>query len=123
MVGIEGLFLAGERWRDTRLVFTSHLGVALDAANVRKMFKRVSKAAGVGDGWTPRELGTSFMSLMSHHGVSIQEIARLVGQASTRTTEVVHPPGAAASDHHSRRNHGRDPRRRPGFPRTVDTLI
>jgi hypothetical protein len=30
-----------ERWLDTGLVFTSHLGVALDAGNVRKMFKRV----------------------------------------------------------------------------------
>jgi hypothetical protein len=96
-------------------VFTSHLGVGLDAANARKMFKRVYKA-GVGDGWTRHELRISFMSLMSHHGISTQEIARLVGQASTRTTEVVYPPGAAASDHHSRGNHGRDPRRRPGFP-------
>ena len=30
------------------------------------------------------------MSLMSHHGVSIEEIARLVGHSSTRTTEVVY---------------------------------
>jgi hypothetical protein len=27
---------------------------------------------------------------MSHRGVSIEEIARLVGRASTRTTEVVY---------------------------------
>jgi hypothetical protein len=27
---------------------------------------------------------------MSHHGVSIEEIARLVGHASTRTTEIVY---------------------------------
>jgi hypothetical protein len=27
---------------------------------------------------------------MSHHGVSIKEIARVVGHASTRTTEVVY---------------------------------
>jgi integrase len=38
----------------------------------------------------PRELRTSFVSLMSHHGVSIEEIARLVGHASTRTTEIVY---------------------------------
>ena len=71
-------------------MFTTHVGTALDAGNVRKMFKRVSKVAGVGDGWTPRELRTSFVSLMSHHGVSIEEIARLAGHASTRTTEVVY---------------------------------
>jgi integrase len=82
--------LAGERWQDSGLVFTTHLGAALDAGNVRKMFKRVCKEVGIGDGWTPRELRTSFVSLMSHSGVSIEEIARLVGHASTRTTEVVY---------------------------------
>lgn len=30
------------------------------------------------------------MSLMSHHGVSLEEIARLVGYPSTRTTEIVY---------------------------------
>jgi integrase len=81
---------AGDSWQDTGLVFTNHLGIALDAGNVRKMFKRVCAEAGIGDGWTPRELRTTFVSLMSHHGVSIEEIARLVGHASTRTTEIVY---------------------------------
>jgi integrase len=81
---------AGQAWQDSGLVFTSHLGAALDAGNVRKMFKRTCAAAGIGDGWTPRELRTSFVSLMSHRGVSIEEIARLAGHASTRTTEVVY---------------------------------
>ncbi len=54
------------------------------------MFKRVCTEAGIGDGWNPRELRTSLVSLLSHHGVSIEEIARLVGHASTRTTEVVY---------------------------------
>ena len=71
-------------------MFATHLGAPLDAANVRKMFKRVCRAAGVGDGWTSRELRTSFVSLMSHRGVSIEEIARLAGHSSTRTTEVVY---------------------------------
>jgi integrase len=82
--------LAGEKWQDGGLVFTTHLGAGLDAGNVRKMFKRVCTAAGIGDSWTPRELRTSFVSLMSHRGVRIEEIARLVGHASTRTTEVVY---------------------------------
>jgi integrase len=81
---------AGEAWQDTGLVFTNYRGAALDAGNVRKMFKRVCEAAGAGDGWTPRELRTTFVSLLSHRGVSIEEIARLVGHASTRTTEVVY---------------------------------
>jgi hypothetical protein len=54
------------------------------------MFKRVCAEAGTGDGWTPRELRTSFVSLMSHRGVSIEEIARLAGHATTRTTEIVY---------------------------------
>jgi integrase len=54
------------------------------------MFKRICTEAGVGDGWTPRELHTTFVSLMSHQGVRIEEIARLVGYASTRTTEIVY---------------------------------
>ena len=81
---------AGDGWQHTGLVFTNHLGAALDAGNVRKMFKRVCTEAGIGDGWTPRELRTSFVSLLSHRGVSIEEIARLVGHASTRTTEIVY---------------------------------
>ena len=82
--------MAGHSWQDTGLVFTTHLGAALDVANVRKMFKRACKGAEIGDGCTPRELRTSFVSLMSHRGVSIEEIARVVGQASTRTTELVY---------------------------------
>ena len=81
---------AGDDWQATGLVFTTHHGAALDAGNVRKMFKRVCDEAGIGDAWTPRELRTSFVSLMSHRGVSIEEIARLAGHASTRTTEIVY---------------------------------
>ena len=81
---------AGEDWEDNGQVFTNHRGAALDAGNVRKMFKRVCAEAGIGDGWTPRELRTTFVSLLSHRGVSIEEIARLVGHTSTRTTEIVY---------------------------------
>ena len=81
---------AGDGWQDTGLVFTSHHGAALDAGNVRKMFKRICTEAGAGDSWTPRELRTTFVSLMSHQGVAIEEIARLAGHATTRTTEIVY---------------------------------
>jgi integrase len=81
---------AGQDWQDIGLVFTTHNGDALDAGNVRKMFKRICTEAGIGESWTPRELRTSFVSLMSHQGVAIEEIARLAGHASTRTTEIVY---------------------------------
>jgi integrase len=48
---------ASDGWQHTGLVFTNHLGAALDAGNVRKMFKRVCTEAGIGDGWTPRSCG------------------------------------------------------------------
>jgi integrase len=81
---------AGELWQERGLVFTTKIGTPLDAANVRRMFKNVCTAAGLGDNWTPRELRTSFVSLMSHRGVSTEEIARLVGHSSTRITETVY---------------------------------
>jgi integrase len=71
-------------------VFTTHRGAALDAGNARKMFKRICAEAGAGNAWTPRELRTTFVSLMSHQGVAIEEIARLAGHATTRTTEIVY---------------------------------
>jgi integrase len=81
---------AGELWRDQDLVFTTTVGTQLDAANVRRYFKGICKAAGIGDDWTPRELRTSFVSLLSASGVPVEEIARLAGHSSSRTTEVVY---------------------------------
>jgi integrase len=53
------------------------------------MFTNVCKAAGIGEGWTPRAPRHSFVSLMSDQGMATEEIARLVGHRSTRTTETV----------------------------------
>jgi integrase len=82
--------LAGDLWHDRGLVFSSSVGTPLDAANVRRAFKKITNAAGLGDNWKPLELRTSFVSLMSGSGVPVEEIARLVGHTSTRTTEVVY---------------------------------
>jgi len=62
----------------------------LDAANVRREFRAACKAAKIGEHWTPRELRHSFVSLMSSSGVPVEEIARLAGHSSSRTTEVVY---------------------------------
>jgi integrase len=50
----------------------------------------VCRAAKIGEHWTPRELRHSFVSLMSSSGVPVEEIARIAGHSSTRTTEVVY---------------------------------
>jgi integrase len=81
---------AGKLWRDQGLVFTTAIGTPLDAANVRRSFKAICKAAGLEEVWAPRELRTSFVSLLSASGVPVEEIARLVGHSSSRTTEVIY---------------------------------
>ena len=82
---------AGERWHDNDLVFASAAGTQLDAANVRRAFRKVAAAAGLdASAWTPRELRHSFVSLLSDGGVPIEQIARLVGHSSTSTTERVY---------------------------------
>jgi integrase len=86
----EQRLLAGDLWHDRGLVFTSSVGTPLDAANVRRAFNKITKAAGLGENWKPLELRTSFVSLMSGSGVPVEEIARLVGHTNTRTTDVVY---------------------------------
>jgi integrase len=72
------------------LVFCTATGQPLDAANVRRSFRAVCQAAGIGPGWTPRELRHTFVSLMSDSDVAVEEIARLVGHASSKVTESVY---------------------------------
>jgi integrase len=81
---------AGPLWRENGLVFATSVGTALDSHNVRRDFRKVCRAAGIGDRWVPKELRTSFVSMMSHRGVPVEEIARLAGHSSTRTTEVIY---------------------------------
>jgi integrase len=81
---------AGAEWSDQDLVFCTRTGSPLDAANVRREFKAVCKAAGIGGNWTPRELRHSFVSLMSSSGVPVEEIARIAGHSNSRTTEVIY---------------------------------
>ncbi len=83
---------AGKRWIDNDLVFASKAGTALDAANVRRGFRRIASAAGLDPThWTPRELRHSFVSLLSDEGVPIEQIARLVGHSGgSKVTESIY---------------------------------
>jgi integrase len=72
------------------LVFCTATGRPLDAAHVRRSFRAVCTAAGIGREWTPRELRHTFVSLMSDSDVAVEEIARLVGHASSKVTETVY---------------------------------
>jgi integrase len=81
---------AGAVWQEDGLVFTTMTGTSLGPNNIRRDFRKVCNAAGVGTGWAPRELRHSFVSLMSQGGVAVEEIARLAGHATSRTTELVY---------------------------------
>jgi integrase len=84
--------VAGERWRESGLVFTTASGTAMDAANVRRGFRRaLALVPGLDPNeWTPRELRHSFVSLLSDAGVPVEEISRLVGHSGTSVTELIY---------------------------------
>lgn len=72
-------------------MFASETGTALDAANVRRGFRRIATVAGLDAArWTPRELRHSFVSLLSDDGVLLEQISRLVGHSGTTVTELVY---------------------------------
>jgi len=81
---------ARELWHEAGLVFTTSIGTELDSHNVRRSMRRLTKAAGLGESWTPRELRHTFVSIASEAGVPIEEIAALAGHSTTRTTELVY---------------------------------
>jgi integrase len=82
--------IAGELWQERGLVFATTAGTAYESHNLRRDFRKVTAAAGLGTRWVPKELRTSFVSMMSYQGVPVEEIARLAGHASSRTTEVIY---------------------------------
>jgi integrase len=87
---VADILKAGKAWQDHGLVFCSPTGTPLDAANVRRAFKLITKKTGIGENWTPRELRHSFVSLLSDDGVPIETIADLCGHSGTAVTEEVY---------------------------------
>lgn len=86
----EDRLIVGAMWHDHGLVFPSAVGTPLDPSHVRRAFRKICAAAGIGKNWTPRELRHTFVSIMSEQGVPVEEIARLVGHSVTSTTETVY---------------------------------
>lgn len=78
-------------WTEDDLVFATKTGAPLDAAHVRRDFRKVLDRAGLDpDEWTPRELRHSFVSLLSDHGMRLEDISLLVGHSGTAVTELVY---------------------------------
>ncbi|MBO0845950.1 MAG: site-specific integrase [Nocardioides sp.] len=84
--------LRAESWADPGLVFATSTGTQMDAANVRRDFRRALRSVPglTPQDWTPRELRHSFVSLLSASGLGIEDIAGLVGHQGTRVTEQVY---------------------------------
>jgi integrase len=57
---------------------------------MRCEFTAAITVAGIPGRWSPGELRHTFVSLMSDSGVRVEEIARLAGHATSRTTEIVY---------------------------------
>lgn len=81
--------LMGERWQDLGLVFPTSRGTLLDPANLRRALRTVTEKAGLGR-WHPHELRHSAASLLSAAGVPLEEIADVLGHASTRVTSATY---------------------------------
>jgi integrase len=82
---------AAGKWHDNGLVFCTKYGTELDAGNVRRAFRLVLRDAGLPeDGWTPREMRHSFVSMLSARRVPVEVIADLVGHSGTSVTERVY---------------------------------
>ena len=76
---------SGQQWEETGLVFATHVGTGMDAANVRRDLRRALRLVPglTAADWTPRELRHSFVSLLSDAGVLLEDISRLVGHSGT----------------------------------------
>ena len=82
--------LAGILWQEHGLVFASAVGTPLDAPGVRRSLRAICRKAKIGEGWAPRDMRHTFVSLLSDNGMAIEEISRLVGHSSTNVTETVY---------------------------------
>jgi site-specific recombinase XerD len=81
---------AGALWEDHGLVFTTAVGAPLTADSVIHAFRTITKKAGLGQDWAPREMRHTFVSVLSANGVSVENIALLAGHDRTSTTELVY---------------------------------
>lgn len=77
---------AGVAWRNPDdLVFTTDVGTPLDPSNVRRALDRIAAVAGI-DHLHPHMLRHATASLLSDHGIPLEQIADLLGHRSATIT-------------------------------------
>ena len=69
---------AGPLWTDHGLVFCSEIGTPIDPANLRRVFSRIAKKAGIGHVF-PYAIRHTTASLLIDAGASVEEVADLFG--------------------------------------------
>lgn len=80
---------AGSAWVEHGLVVCTEIGTPADARNVRRDFAKLTEGAGLGR-WHPHEMRHTTASVLSAHGLSLLEIADVLGHDGTRVTESVY---------------------------------
>jgi integrase len=95
--------LKASTWDDDGLVFATKTGREMNQNNVIREFRRAlpSVPSVDPDDWTPREMRHSFVSVLSAHGMSVEQIADLVGVAPARSRA---PSNGSACIYHSPRS-------------------
>jgi integrase len=92
---------AGRAWRNTYdLVFTTEVGTPLDPSNVRRVYSRLAKEAGLAH-LHPHMLRHAAASLLSAAGVPIEDISDTLGHRSVSVTAEIyrHPIAPVRSGH------------------------
>jgi integrase len=85
----------GGHYQASGLVFADSAGRPSWPPTVTRKFKVLCKDAGIGEGWQPRELRHTFVSVLSHAGVAVESIADAAGHANANITRAVYRHGLA----------------------------
>ncbi len=86
---MEERLLAGSRWQDSGLVFTTSIGTPLDARNVSRHFHTLRDAAGLP--WLRfHDLRHAYGSLLAVQGVHLRVAMELMGHSQLAVTMQVY---------------------------------
>jgi len=92
----EYLLGLGVAWTEPEAIFTTVTGHYLDPDNTSKLFKTLTKKAGL-DGWHLHELRHSAATILLSEGVPLEQVSKLLGHASIRITSDVY--GHLSTEH------------------------
>lgn len=80
----------GGHYTDSGLVFADSAGRPCRPNHITRVFRQLCADAGLGEGWQPRELRHTFVSLLSHAGVPVESIADAAGHTNANITRSVY---------------------------------